>query len=124
MFRSREIADLVAQRMGLPRDQVRETIRRFHAEVLSEIAQGNRLRLHGLGTFKIHHRPACIRQVKRLLSSRTREVEIPASQWFRFKFSPTFRRRVCAVQTPLQHPPRPVKRRPDRGNGRPWWRLW
>lgn len=105
MFSNRDIARLIAKQMNLPPDKVLETLRRFQAAVIAEVASGGRLRLHGFGSFGVFH-PRPIRRKVGLF--RKRFVEEPRPPRLQFRFSPTFRKRVEAVTTPLT-PPRGAK---------------
>jgi nucleoid DNA-binding protein len=127
MFRNREISDLVAEQMNLPRDQVRETIMRFQGHVIENVSRGERVHLRNFGTFKVRVHPPR-KFVFKMLFGKKREEMMPESRRFHFHFSPTFRRRVEWVETPLEPPTRQPDSRRLRAQearaSRPWWRFW
>ncbi|MDA1008545.1 MAG: integration host factor subunit beta [Planctomycetota bacterium] len=75
------LVDRIADKTGLRRADVRETIQQFLDEIVNDLARGNRLEFRDFGVFEIKSRAARVGQNPRTLE----RVDVPARKAVRFK---------------------------------------
>ena len=77
----KELIDRIAEETGQKRSDVKRTVQRFLAQVMVELARGNRLEFRDFGVFEVKHRAPRIAQNPKTLQ----RVEVPAKRSARFK---------------------------------------
>lgn len=77
----KELIDRIAVETGQKRSDVKRTVQRFLAQVMVELARGNRLEFRDFGVFEVKHRAPRIAQNPKTLQ----RVEVPAKRSARFK---------------------------------------
>jgi integration host factor subunit beta len=77
----KELIDRIAEETGQKRTDVKRVVQRFLAQVMVELARGNRLEFRDFGVFEVKHRAPRIAQNPKTLQ----RVEVPAKRSARFK---------------------------------------
>lgn len=77
----KELIDRIAEETGQKRSDVKRIVQRFLAQVMVELARGNRLEFRDFGVFEVKHRAPRIAQNPKTLQ----RVEVPAKRSARFK---------------------------------------
>lgn len=92
----KELVARIADRTGQTKVVVKEIVQAFLDEIVSELAEGNRLEFREFGVFEVKERRA-----RRAQNPRTLEkVEVPAKRVVRFKVGREMRAKVCDEPRP------------------------
>jgi len=98
----KELVNRIAEATGHTKVVVKDILQRFLDEIVTELADGNRLEFREFGVFEVRERAARTAQNPRTL----RKVPVAARRVVKFKVGRTLRERVCDEPAPA---PRPEK---------------
>lgn len=100
----KELVNRIAERTGQTKVVVKEILQFFLDEIITELADGNRLEFREFGVFEVRERAARKAQNPRTLE----KVYVPAKKVVKFKVGRTMRERVCddPELPPEEEPPR------------------
>ena len=97
----KELVNRIADSTGQTKVVVKEILQRFLDEIISELAEGNRLEFREFGVFEVKERAARIAQNPRTLE----KVRVPAKRVVKFKVGRMMRERVCGEADDEPVPP-------------------
>ena len=106
----KELVNRIAEATGHTKVVVKDILQRFLDEIVTELADGNRLEFREFGVFEVRERAARTAQNPRTL----RKVPVAARRVVKFKVGRTLRERVCDEPAP---PPRPAHAADGRSRG-------
>ena len=86
----KELVNRIAADLGVKKDSVKGVIQNFLDRIIEELALGNRLILHGFGSFSLVVRAARSAQNPRTLE----KVQVPAQRVVKFKVGLKMRQNV------------------------------
>lgn len=96
----REIAERVAQQTGLPQVAVKQVIQMLFDEVITEVANGNRLEFRDFGVFEV-----VVRKPRTGRNPRTGDkVAVPPKRVVTFKMGKIMKDRVTAAESKAAAP--------------------
>jgi integration host factor subunit beta len=108
----KELVNRISDQTKQTKVVVKDILQRFLDEIITELADGNRLEFREFGVFEVKKRAA-----RRAQNPRTLEkVQVPAKRVVKFKVGRTMRQRVCD-EAPAKKPAAP--RRPERAETAP-----
>lgn len=84
------LVECVSQRLGQPREQVRDVLQALLDCVTGELAAGNRIEFRDFGVFEVRARAARLAQNPKTLE----RVPVPARRTVRFKVGRLMRERI------------------------------
>jgi len=89
----KELIDRIAEKTGSKRVAVKAVVQQFLDEIVSELAQGNRLEFRDFGVFEPRTREARTAQNPKTLE----KVQVPAKRSVKFKMGRLMRERLNGV---------------------------
>jgi integration host factor subunit beta len=96
----KELVGRIADQTGQTKVVVKEILQAFLDEIVTELAEGNRLEFREFGVFEVKERRA-----RRAQNPRTLEkVEVPAKRVVKFKVGREMRTKVCDEPRPARKP--------------------
>ena len=100
----KELVNRIAEQTKQTKVVVKDVIQRFLDEIISELAEGNRLEFREFGVFEVKERAA-----RRAQNPRTLEkVNVPAKRVVKFKVGRLMREKVCEEPAPSASRPAPA----------------
>ena len=107
----KELVNRISEETGQTKVVVKDILQRFLDEIITELAEGNRLEFREFGVFEVKERAARVAQNPRTLE----KVEVPAKRVVKFKVGRLMRERVVdelPPARPAQPQPPPQQQRP------------
>lgn len=91
----KDLVDRIADRAGLKRVQVKQVVQQFLDEIISELADGNRLEFRDFGIFEIRDRAARTAQNPKTME----KVPVPSKRAVKFKMGRLMKDRLSPPTT-------------------------
>ena len=101
----KELVTRISEQTGQTKVVVKDVLQRFLDEIITELAQGNRLEFREFGVFEVRARAGRLAQNPRTLA----KVSVPSRRAVKFKVGRLMRERVIDALPPKRPPAMPAK---------------